>query len=205
MAEIWLMRHGAYAGHRPGYHAPPAAPLTQDGRAQIRAAASALPEHIAGIVTSPLLRAQQSATEIAATTGLPVLAVSDLLAEWRAPSAVLGQTPEAYPEGYRAWRLRRRFEPESAYQDGESLADLHRRSRRCSELLQTLTKANGTLLIVSHKILLGILTRPHGGPETFDRAALATWPFAQLRSQHIDTITTEAAVIREVSRSSDGP
>ncbi|MYU47537.1 histidine phosphatase family protein, partial [Streptomyces sp. SID7803] len=32
MADIWLMRHGAYEVPAPGYHTPHEATLTQEGR-----------------------------------------------------------------------------------------------------------------------------------------------------------------------------
>lgn len=120
MADIWLMRHGAYEGHRPGYHAPHEAALTQEGREQVRRSLP-LPGGVTAIVTSPIPRARQTATLVSHLTGLPIVATSGLLAEWRAPSIVLGRTAETYPPAYRAWRnsaprqslptLRRRRKP----------------------------------------------------------------------------------------------
>ncbi|MFJ7068299.1 histidine phosphatase family protein [Streptomyces sp. NPDC101115] len=81
------MRHGAYEGHRPGYHAPHEATLTQEGRDQVRRSLP-LPEGITAIVTSPIPRARQTATLVSHLTGLPIVATSGLLAEWRAPSIV---------------------------------------------------------------------------------------------------------------------
>lgn len=92
MGDIWLMRHAAYKGHRAGYHAPPDAPLSTEGRAQVHEAP--LPPGITGIATSPILRARQSADIIAERTGAPVALTTSLLSEWRAPSMVIGRTPD---------------------------------------------------------------------------------------------------------------
>ncbi|MGW6904812.1 histidine phosphatase family protein [Streptomyces sp. NPDC054940] len=60
-----------------------------------------LPDRVAGIVASPVPRAHQTASEVAHLTGLPIT-TTDLLAEWRAPSIVLGHAPDTYPPTYRA-------------------------------------------------------------------------------------------------------
>lgn len=181
MADIYLMRHAAYEGHRPGHHAPPDAPLSAEGRAQIHRALP-LPEGITAIVTSPLLRARQTADLLSHLTGIPVINTSPLLAEWRAPSIVIGQTPETYPPEYRAWREQRAANPSLACGDGESLAELYDRAGRCAEYLGCAAdgRARGTVLAVSHKLLLSVLIQLTAGPEAFNTAACVAWPFATL-------------------------
>lgn len=180
MADIWLMRHGAYEGHRPGYHAPPEAALTPEGRDQIRRSLP-LPDDITAIVTSPIPRAHQTATLIAHLTSLPIIATSDLLAEWRAPSTVLGHTPVTYSPAYRTWQARRLANPSLACEDGESLTDLHTRARHCAAFLHHTAQHHGPLLAVSHTLLLGVLTHLQQGPAAFTAATKNPWQFAELR------------------------
>ena len=180
MADIWLMRHGAYEGHRPGYHAPHEAALTLEGRDQV-CRSLPLPKGITAIVTSPIPRARQTATHVSHLTGLPIVATSGLLAEWRAPSIVLGRSAETYPPAYRAWRARRLANPSLRCEDGESLTDLHARARDCTQLLHRTAQRHGPLLAVSHKLLLGVLTRLHEGAAAFVTAAKVPWRFAEFR------------------------
>ncbi|MEU8914767.1 histidine phosphatase family protein [Streptomyces nigrescens] len=180
MPDIWLMRHGAYEGHRPGYHAPHEAALTPNGRDQVRRSLS-LPAGITAIVTSPLLRARQTATLVAHLTGLPIVATSGLLAEWRAPSIVLGRSSDTYPPVYRAWRARRLTNLSLRCEDGESLTDLHTRARHCAAFLHHTAQKRGPVLAVSHTLLLGVLTRLQEGPAAFTAAARRPWQFAERR------------------------
>ncbi|MDT9683708.1 histidine phosphatase family protein [Streptomyces sp. TRM76323] len=180
MADIWLMRHGIYEGHRPGYHAPPEAALTPEGRDQIHRSLP-LPDGITAIVTSPIPRAHQTAETVAHLTGLPIVAASDLLAEWRAPHMVLGHTPSTYPLAYRTWRERRLTHPSLSCEDGESLTDLHTRARLCAAFLHRTAQEHGPLLAVSHTLLLGVLTHLTEGPTAFLTAAKAPWRFAERR------------------------
>ncbi|MEW1545707.1 histidine phosphatase family protein [Streptomyces tsukubensis] len=180
MADIWLIRHGAYAGHRPGLHAPLGAALTAEGRQQVRRALP-LPDSITAIVTSPIPRAYQTATLISHLTGLPIIATSGLLAEWRAPSIVLGRTPRTYPPAYRTWRTHRLTAPSSRCEDGESLTDLHTRAHHCATFLHHTAQHHGSILAVSHFLLLGVLTRLQEGPAAFAAAAASSWAFAERR------------------------
>ncbi|MFF4989305.1 histidine phosphatase family protein [Streptosporangium saharense] len=180
MGDIWLMRHGAYEGHRPGYHAPYEAPLTVEGSDQVRRSLP-LPRNIVAIVTSPIPRAYQTATLIADLAGLPIVAVSSLLAEWRAPSIVLGHTVDTYPPAYRTWRARRLANPSLRCENGESLADLHNRASHCATFLRQTVQCHGSLLAVSHTVLLGVLTHLPEGPAAFITAAKTSWQFAERR------------------------
>ncbi|MFI0718313.1 histidine phosphatase family protein [Streptomyces sp. NPDC021224] len=158
MADLWLMRHAAYEDHRPGHHAPPDAPLSAEGRTQVHRALP-LPSAITAIVTSPLLRASQTAHLLSQLTGIPVVDTTPLLAEWHAPSMVIGHTPDTYPAEYRAWRAQRATHPSLACGDGESLAELYDRASRCAEYLAEVRRdRNGDVLAVSHSVLLSALT-----------------------------------------------
>ncbi|MDQ0958072.1 broad specificity phosphatase PhoE [Streptomyces sp. B4I13] len=180
MADIHLMRHGAYENHRPGYHAPLDAPLTAEGRDQVGRSLP-LPDGITGILTSPILRARQTAAEITRLTGLPIITTTGLLAEWRAPTIVLGHTPDTYPPTYRAWKERRLENPSLRCSDGETLTELHIRATRCADFLHATAEANGRLLVTSHAVFLGVLTHLHEGPTAFTAAARHPWPFTERR------------------------
>lgn len=180
MPEFYLMRHGHYEGHAEGHHAPPLARLSAIGKRQVECALP-LPHTIERIVTSPLPRAWDTARLLSGASGIPVIASSVLLTEWRAPSDVIGRTPATYPSAYRAWRRHRTDRPELAYGDGESLLELHARASLCARLLHELARPSGDLLVVSHKIFLGALVRLDQGPRAFDAAARACWPFTAVR------------------------
>ncbi len=177
MADIWLMRHAHYEGHLPGHHAHPDAPLSDEGRAQARQAARSLPRGIASVLTSTMPRAQETAVIICQHTGLPLVAASDAFVEWRAPRSILGKGPADYPSAYRTWRQQRLSRPELRCEDGESLLELHQRVTEGSALL-ALTARSGGVLLVSHTIFLGVLTRLHEGPRAFQTAASQHWRFA---------------------------
>lgn len=182
MADIYLMRHAAYQGYRPGHHAPPDAHLSAEGRAQIHRALP-LQEGITAIITSPLLRARQTADLLSHLTGIPVIDTSPLLAEWRAPSIVIGHTPETYPPEYRAWREQRTANPSLTCGDGESLTELHQRASRCANYLRAMIESHdGVILAVSHKLLLGMLIHLAAGPAAFGAVSRTAWPFAGLSS-----------------------
>jgi broad specificity phosphatase PhoE len=179
LADIWLMRHAAYEGHRPGHHAPPDAPLSAEGRAQILP----LPADITAIVTSPLLRARQTADLLSELTGIPVIDTSPLLAEWRAPSLVIGHTPATYPPEYLTWRERRTSNPSLACGDGESLTELYERTSHCADYLSRAAHNHcGTVLAVSHKLLLSVLTRVGAGPQAYETVTNSEWGFAERRA-----------------------
>lgn len=182
MAEIYLMRHAAYEGCLPGHHAPPDAPLSAEGRAQIHRALP-LPEGITAIVTSPLLRARQTAGLLSRLTGIPVIDTSPLLAEWRAPSIVIGHAPETYPPEYRAWREQRTTNLTLACGDGESLAELYDRAGLCAEYLTHRSGDQaGAVLAVSHKLLLSVLTQVSLDQQTFEIATKSEWRFTDHRA-----------------------
>jgi probable phosphoglycerate mutase len=172
------MRHAAYEGHRPGHHAPPDAPLSAEGRVQVRRALP-LPPGITAIVTSPLPRARQTADLLSQLTGIPVIGTTPLLAEWRAPSMVIGGTPDAYPAEYRAWREQRAANPSLACGDGESLTELYDRAGRCAHYLADVRRdRNGDVLAVSHRVLLSALTCLDSRSQSPEAALEREWAFA---------------------------
>jgi len=178
LADIWLMRHAHYEGHLPGHHAHPDARLSDKGRAQARRAARSLPHGIASVISSAMPRAQETAEIICQHTGLPLIAASDIFSEWRAPTSLLGKGPTDYPASYRTWREHRLVRPNLRYEDGETLLELHHRATGGASLL-ILTAHSGGVLLVSHTIFLGVLTRLHEGPVSFRNAIIQSWGFVE--------------------------
>jgi probable phosphoglycerate mutase len=182
--HVDLIRHAQDESARatPAYHPRPDSPLTSDGLNQARETGTKLPRCYAGIVSSPLLRATQTAQAISEASGVPLLAELPRISEWRPPSCVYGKTPEEYDEDYRTWRYTRSQHPDLAYQDGESLRDLHTRAAIATAELRRLADDTGPLLVVSHKVFLGILTHPDCDPaQAFDNATTQPWPHCEIR------------------------
>lgn len=153
-AEFYLIRHCRAAGQEP------AAPLTTEGRDQalrLRDRLSDLP--IARIVSSPFLRARDSAAPLAEWLKLTVR-VDDRLAE-----RVLAAEPaEDWQD-----RLRRSFaDPALAWPGGESGAAAT--ARGLAALADAAAGAEGPVAIVSHGNLLALLLH------SFDnRDGFAAW------------------------------
>lgn len=181
MADIHLMRHGHYVGHRPGYHAPDNAELSAQGRREAVVAARCLPP-VDAIVSSPLPRALQTAELLTECSGIPLLEIIPALREWRSPTAVRGLPPDDFPEGYAQWRVQRTLDPTSRYRDGESLRELSERATRVRARLSALVNREGSLLVVSHKLFLSMLISAEPAPTAFSIAASSPWPFLEVRS-----------------------
>ena len=164
--RVDLVRHAQDESARttPTYHPCPDSPLTGHGIEQAREAAKNFATDYAGIIYSPILRAQQTAELFSDVSGLPLLTELPCLSEWRPPSCVYGKTPDQYDDEYRRWRYARTEDPSLAYQDGESLLALHERAEFAVHELGRLAAENGPLLIVSHKVFLGVVTVPKPRP-----------------------------------------
>lgn len=183
--RIDLARHAQDESARttPTYHPRPDSPLTEHGIGQARRAAKNLATDYAGIAHSPILRAWQTAELFSDVSGIPLLAELPCLSEWRPPSSVYGKTPDQYDDKYRRWRYARTEDPSLAYQDGESLLALHQRAELAVCELARLAAENGPLLIVSHKVFLGVIAaRNHGPVEAFHRATSEPWIHCEIRT-----------------------
>ncbi|MGL4966008.1 MAG: histidine phosphatase family protein [Inquilinus sp.] len=150
-AELYLIRHCRAAGQEPE------APLTEDGHDQalrLRDRLSDLP--IARIVSSPFLRARDSAAPLAEWLQLTVR-IDNRLAE-----RVLAAEPA---EDWRD-RLRRSFaDPALAWPGGESGAVATRRG--LAALVDAAAGAEGPVAIVSHGNLLALLLHSLDGRDGF--------------------------------------
>jgi len=144
---IVLVRHGQTEPNRAGRllgRADP--PLNERGREQAHALATALdrgptPELV---ITSPLLRAQQTAAQITAAAGTPVRIDERLIeldyGEW--DQRLLRDIPADVGARWRA-------DPSFAAPGGESLVDLRSRITPCAAALME-QAGDGVIVVVSH-------------------------------------------------------
>lgn len=164
MTSIWF-RHGTCEDglRRPRAHARPDSPHTEQGEHEVIAAAASHDEAVALILTSPLPRAVASAIILGKHWRVPVAPPDELLAEWRAPTCVLGREPAEYPPAYLSWRRRRLTEPDSSLPGGESLRALRDRAASAREHVQTLADRIGTIAVVSHRVFIGCIAARSAG------------------------------------------
>jgi alpha-ribazole phosphatase len=144
---IVLVRHGQTEPNRAGRllgHADP--PLNERGLDQAGALATAL-EHGPSpqvVLTSPLLRAQETAARISLTTGTPVRTDERLIeldyGEW--DERRLRDIPADVGAQWRA-------DPSFAAPGGESLVDLRARITPCAAALMEQAR-DGVIIVVSH-------------------------------------------------------
>ncbi|MDR6290413.1 MULTISPECIES: histidine phosphatase family protein [Inquilinus] len=157
---IYLIRHCRAAGQEP------AAPLTEEGHAQalrLRDRLAATP--IARVVSSPFLRARDSAAPLAARLGLP-LGIDERLAE-----RVLAADPA---EDWRD-RLRQSFaDPGLRWPGGESGAEAMARGRAAVDAAAA--DAGGPVAVVTHGNLLALILHSFDGRSGFDTWAGLTNP-----------------------------
>ena len=183
-----LLRHGQtpmsvqkrYAGRTD-------APLTDTGVRQAVAAAKRLaPAGIAAIVTSPLQRAVRTAEEVAAATGVPVLADDGFretdFGAWE--GLTFAEVRERWPSEVTRWLA----DPDVAPPGGESFAAVS--ERVTAALHRVLAGREGqTVLIVSHVTPIKMLV-----------AAALLAPSAALYRMHLDV-----AALCEIDWYADGP
>jgi len=144
---IVLVRHGQTDANRAGRllgRADP--PLNERGRHQADSLATVLEHESAPrlVLTSPLLRARETAERISAATGTPVRIDERLIeldyGEW--DERLLRDIPADVGTRWRA-------DPSFAAPGGESLVDLRSRITPCAEELMELA-TDGVIIVVSH-------------------------------------------------------
>ncbi len=156
---VYFIRHGQTAENVGTTFQPPEAPLNDMGREQ----AVKIADRIAKLsfdvlLTSPFLRAKQTAEVISHTSGHPV-EVSQLFHERLKPTSINGK-PFADPVAHAVWTEWQ----ESLYQtgmrveDGENFDDLMARADSALEYL--LKRPESTLVVVTHGfILMALVSR----------------------------------------------
>jgi broad specificity phosphatase PhoE len=142
---ITFVRHGQTAVNRDGrLQGRLDARLSDIGNAQGAALADELKTHaVVRVVSSPLLRAQETAEYIASAHGLPVETDERLIeldyGEW--DGVPLRLVP---PEDWAGWRVDATFAPPG----GESLVDVH--ERVASFCADTVSESDDVTIAVSH-------------------------------------------------------
>ncbi|MFJ9557490.1 histidine phosphatase family protein [Nocardiopsis sp. NPDC101807] len=162
-------------------------PLTEEGRAQAGAAARRLAERpIDAVVSSPLLRARDTAALAARELGLPVEVdegfVETDFGAWE--GLTFAEARERAPEAVDRWLA----DPEVGPPGGESFAAVARRVEKARDALVGRHRGR-TVLVVTHVTPIKL---------TVQQAVLA--PLAALYRMHLDT-----ACLTEVDVFSDGP
>src|SRR5262245_12026412 len=175
-----MLRHGETVGNSSvRYHGAADVPLSDAGRAQLRAAARGLRQEFFDlVVASPLRRSWEGATLVAA--GAPVR-IEDGLREidfgrWEGLSAA--EIEHRDPVLYREWRARK---PGFEYPGGEPRADFRRRVMEAFGRIE----ASGaeSALLVGHKGVIRTLAEQltgaplaDGGPELAQSVGLSRDP-----------------------------
>jgi ribonuclease H / adenosylcobalamin/alpha-ribazole phosphatase len=183
-----LLRHGqTLMSVQKRYAGRSDVPLTERGVQQAGAAAKRLASAGVGvIVTSPLLRAVQTAQEVAAAVGAPVVTDEGFretdFGAW--DGLTFAEVRERWPAEMTAWLA----DPEEAPPGGESFAEV---SQRVTDALhRVLAGQEGqTVLIVSHVTPIKTLV-----------AAALLAPPAALYRMHLDV-----AALSEIDWYADGP
>ena len=183
-----LLRHGqTLMSVERRYSGRTDAPLTAAGVQQAAAAAKRLAQADIGvIVTSPLQRAAQTAQEVAAVTGAPVVTDDGFretdFGAW--DGLTFTEVNERWPAEMAAWLA----DPQVAPPGGESFTDVS--ARVITALHRVLAgRAGQTVLIVSHVTPI----------KTLVAAALLAPPAAMFR-MHLDL-----AALSEIDWYADGP
>ena len=183
-----LLRHGQTAmSVQKRYAGRSDVPLTDVGVQQAAAAAKRLASvGLGAIVTSPLLRAVQTAQEVAAATGAAVVTDDGFretdFGAWE--GRTFAEVRERWPAELTAWLA----DPEAAPPGGESFADVS--ARVTAALDRVLAARPGqTVLVVSHVTPIKTLV-----------AAALLAPPAALYRMHLDV-----AALSEIDWYADGP
>jgi probable phosphoglycerate mutase len=139
-------------------------PLTSTGLAQAAAAAAALTDRgITTVVSSPMLRARETADIVASALGLPVREVDDLrecaFGAWEGRS--FAEVREGWPDELAEWLGSTSVSPPG----GESFDAVGRRVRRVRDQLLA-RYPEGTVLAVSHVTPIKTLVRVSLGAPT---------------------------------------
>jgi probable phosphoglycerate mutase len=167
MKTVYFLRHGQTAHNKGMAHQPPEAMLSENGRAQAERAAQRLADESFDIIlTSPLIRAKQTADVVGAVTGKPVEEVS-LFEELRRPRELFNKhwlSPRSLSVMARLyWNAGK---DNWHYSDEENLEEFHARSRRALEYLAE--RPEEKILVVTHRGLMAALKEriAHDGLDT---------------------------------------
>src|SRR5262245_65811109 len=165
-----MLRHGETVGNSSvRFHGAADVPLSDAGRAQLRAAARGLRQEFFDlVVASPLRRSWEGAT--VAAGGAPVRIEDDLreidFGRWEGLTAE--EIERRDPVLFREWRARA---PGFEYPGGEPRAAFRARVRRGFERIEA--SGAGSALLVCHKGVIRTLAEQVAGPPLAARAPAA--------------------------------
>ena len=154
--KIFLIRHGQSKGNIDKTFQDEHDPLTPCGRIQahkVAQRARALKPEI--ILTSPMVRALETARAIEKETNVP-LELHESLREYLVPSRLFNK-PIASKESneYHTELFKNMYDPNWRYEDAESYFDLHNRSLEVIGILKN--RPEERILVVSHGAFMSIL------------------------------------------------
>jgi broad specificity phosphatase PhoE len=156
MKTVYFVRHGESEGNASGIYQAENSPLTELGLKQAESIAercAKLP--IDAIISSPLIRARQTAEKISARLGMEV-EFSELFAERERPTEVKGKKhgDAAAIAMDRTW-LQRSISKMTDPLYGETFDHVMDRARRALDLLDARTEEH--LLVVTHGFFLRVI------------------------------------------------
>ena len=156
MKTVYFLRHGQTDSNKGARHQGPEAMLSGKGRTQAECAARKLAdESFDIIITSPLIRARQTADAVASVTGKPVEEAS-LFEELRRPRELFGKhwlSPQSVSIMSRLYL--NAGKDNWHYSDEENLEEFHARSRRALEYLAQ--RPEEKILVVTHRGFMAAL------------------------------------------------
>lgn len=155
--NVYIVRHGQSEGNASGVHQPPNSPLSGLGIIQADKIASRFENmQVDVIIASPLLRAKQTATQIAKITKAK-LHIDPRLQELKRPTSVVGKRYDE-PKVALLWETIDQHKEEEDYhlEDEENFFDL---KTRLINLLDDLAKRpEQNIVLVSHGFAILTLT-----------------------------------------------
>ena len=155
---IYFVRHGESELNREGIRQGPKGPLSEKGREQALEMARKFPQHRGKpqiIYASPYERTRETAEIIARELGLKIK-YSDLLAERRNPSAVVGKKSDDREVRLVMDRIDKSFHEDGLrYSDEETFLDLKRRAKRLLKFIAGRSKKR--IIMVSHGFFIKIV------------------------------------------------
>ncbi|MDP2641599.1 MAG: histidine phosphatase family protein [Candidatus Yanofskybacteria bacterium] len=164
--KLYLIRHGESIANASSVIQPVGSELSEKGKEQARFLAKrfqGIPVDI--ILSSPLARTKQTAEAIQKEIGKEIV-YSDLLAERKQPSELIGK-PTEDSEAQRAFNLWREHagDPAWHYSDEENFSEVRARARRFLEFLSQRNEEH--ILCVTHGVFLRTLVGLMGFGEQF--------------------------------------
>lgn len=156
--HVYLVRHGeTFLSHR-GVHQSPNTPLSPHGKEQ----AESVAEYLRAVnptllISSPYTRAAETARVIGLHTGKETH-VNQLFYEIVRPSSLYHKRMLSWGTlWYIIQSFRKRRDPSWRYEDAENYETLYARARRAREHLESLSKKQKSVIVVSHTVFINTL------------------------------------------------